>query len=243
MAKRLILISGETGAGKSTSLENIPDQDKWVVFNCDAGKELPFPHNFQVHNISDPKLIPTSMHAIIEKQLPIEGVIIDTVTFMMEQYRSKYVVNSSDGFGAWENYGEFFRDLVQDKVVRYPGNVIMLAHTETMYDKEAKAKVTKIPVAGGLAKNGLEAFFTINLAAKKLPIDEVEKFKNPMLNITDDERLTGVKNVFQTRLTPETVGERIRSPKNMWKPEYTYIDNDIHQVMKYLDDFYAGKHK
>lgn len=37
MAKRLILISGETGAGKSTSLENIPNQENWVYFNCDAG--------------------------------------------------------------------------------------------------------------------------------------------------------------------------------------------------------------
>lgn len=37
MAKRLILISGETGAGKSTSLENIPNQENWVYFNCDGG--------------------------------------------------------------------------------------------------------------------------------------------------------------------------------------------------------------
>ena len=214
---------------------------KSSVFTGTQEKEIPFRHKFQEHKISDPKVIFNSIHSINEKQLPIEGIIIDTITFMMDQFKSKHVLTSADGFGAWEQYGEFFRNLIQDKVVNYPGTVIMTAHTETIFDKEARAKVTRIPVSGSLAKNGLEAFFTINLSAKKLPIDEVEKYKNPLLTVTEDERLTGVKNVFQTRLTPDTIGERIRSPKGMWAPEFTYIDNDIAKVMEYLDQYYGTK--
>ena len=37
MAKSMFLIVGETGVGKSSSLELLPNQNEWLYFNCDAG--------------------------------------------------------------------------------------------------------------------------------------------------------------------------------------------------------------
>lgn len=238
MARPLILIVGETGAGKSSSLENIPNQEKWAYFNCDAGKEIPYPNNFQERVITNPKDIPLSLKAISEKNIPLDGVVIDTMTFMMEMFRSQYVAKSEDGFGAWEDYGEFFRNLLQTDLAQFPGAAILLAHTETLFDKEAKAKVTRVPVAGALAKNGIEAYFTTVISAKKIAIDKLTPYQNDLLNITEDEKIVGIKHVFQTRITADTLGERIRSPKNLWSIKQTYIDNDINQVIKHMEAFY-----
>lgn len=238
MARPLILIVGETGAGKSSSLENIPNQEKWAYFNCDAGKEIPYPNNFQERVISNPKDIPLSLQAIREKNIELDGVVIDTMTFMMEMFRSQYVVNSEDGFGAWEEYGEFFRNLLQTHLATFPGAAILLAHTESLFDKEAKARVTRVPVAGSLSKNGIEAYFTTVIAAKKIAVDKLKDYANPLLHITEDEKLIGIKHVFQTRVTAETIGDRIRAPKGLWSIQQTYIDNDIHQVIEHMAAFY-----
>ena len=34
---QLVLISGESATGKSASLQNIRNQDRWLYLNCEAG--------------------------------------------------------------------------------------------------------------------------------------------------------------------------------------------------------------
>ena len=48
-----------------------------------------------------------------------------------------------------------------------------------------------------------------------------------------------MKYVFQTRLTKETVYERIRSPMGMFQINETYIDNDVQLVLNRLREYYA----
>ena len=59
-----------------------------------------------------------------------------------------------------------------------------------------------------------------------------------MLTITEEEEMIGMKYVFQTRLTKETVYERIRSPMGMWRVDETYIDNDAQLVLNKLQQYY-----
>lgn len=49
---QLVLIMGESGTGKSASLRNIPNQERWLYLNCEAGKRLPFRNKFQTHTIT-----------------------------------------------------------------------------------------------------------------------------------------------------------------------------------------------
>jgi hypothetical protein len=58
------------------------------------------------------------------------------------------------------------------------------------------------------------------------------------LNITEDDKIEGFKYVFQTRLTADTVNERIRQPFNMWSRSETYIDNDLNYVIERLEEYY-----
>lgn len=238
MARPLILIVGETGAGKSSSLENIPNQERWVYFNCDAGKEIPFPNDFREAVITNPLDIPATVESLTAQPEHYDGIIIDTMTFMMEMYRSQYVNSADDGFEGWKNYGEFFRDLIQVKLANFHGAVILLAHTETIFDKDAKAKVTRVPVAGNLAKNGIEAYFTNVICARKVLVDKLKDYANPMLTITEDEKAVGVKHVFQTRTTAENPHDRIRSTKNLWTLQETFIDNDIWTVVQHMIAYY-----
>jgi hypothetical protein len=67
---------------------------------------------------------------------------------------------------------------------------------------------------------------------------KLKDYANPLLNITEDDEMLGYKHVFQTRLTKETVGERIRSPMGMWDKSETFIDNNIQNVIDRLHKYY-----
>lgn len=72
-----------------------------------------------------------------------------------------------------------------------------------------------------------------------MPLKELEPYQNNMLHITEDEELLGFKYVYQTRLTKQTLGERIRSPMGMFKREETYIDNDVALLLNHLKNYYS----
>ena len=69
-------------------------------------------------------------------------------------------------------------------------------------------------------------------------ISDLEKYQNPLLNITEEEQELGIKHVFQTRVTKETVNERIRFPMGLFPKEYTFIDNDMSVLLNYLNNYY-----
>ena len=45
--------------------------------------------------------------------------------------------------------------------------------------------------------------------------------------------------MFQTRLTKETVNERLRGPLGLFEQQETYIDNDMQKVFNRLQEYYA----
>ena len=49
---QLIMICGYSGTGKSRSLKNIRNQDKWLYLNSESGKRLPFKNQFKNIRIS-----------------------------------------------------------------------------------------------------------------------------------------------------------------------------------------------
>ena len=56
--------------------------------------------------------------------------------------------------------------------------------------------------------------------------------------ITPEDKALGFKYVYQTRLTKETVNERIRAPMGMWDIKATYIDNNLQKVINRLHEYY-----
>ena len=81
--------------------------------------------------------------------------------------------------------------------------------------------------------------FSVVVSTKKMKLKDLEKYKNDLLIITEDDEDVGFKYVFQTRLTKDTVNERIRAPEGMWARNETFIDNDVSLVLNRIHEHYA----
>jgi hypothetical protein len=238
--EQLVLISGESGSGKSASLRNIRNQDRWMYLNCESNKRLPFRNKFDSYPVTDPYQVYEGLDAVGAEGSRWDGVVIDTATFLMDMFESVYIVGNANTQKAWGDYAQFWKNLMQDKVARLGKPVIILAHTKTELDEAAMTMRTSVPVKGSLKNNGIEAYFSTVVSTKRTTIKELEKFGSKLLDITDEERELGFKHVFQTRLTKATTGERIRSPMGLFDKEQTYIDNCAQKLLDHLHEFYHG---
>jgi len=117
-------------------------------------------------------------------------------------------------------------------------NIIFLAHTSDVFNESEMVNETMVKVKGSLMNTGIESFFSTVIACKKLPLKGIEASASKMLEINDEEDLLGFKYVYQTRLTKDTVNERIRSPMRMWSINETYIDNNLQHVLDKLHNYY-----
>lgn len=234
---QLVLVCGYSATGKSASLRHIENQEGWYYCNTEAGKRLPFRNKFQSFVIDDPLQINEAFdHGTQDKDC--KGIIVDSLTFLMDMYESQYVLNSANTMKAWGDFAQFFKVLMQERVTRLRKPAVFTAHVLDVLDEKAMEMKTSVPIKGSLKNNGIEAYFSTVVYAKKVPIKELEKYGNKLLEITDEERELGYKHVFQTRPTKTTVGERIRSPMGMFSKEETYMDNDVQKLLNHLHEFY-----
>lgn len=236
---QLILIVGYSTQGKSASLRNIRNQDRWVYLGTEAGKRLPFKNKFNRVNITDPYDVIAYFDECIANKDDVDGMVIDSMTFLMDMFETQYVLNSANTMAGWQNYQQFFKTVMQQKVAEFGKPVIIIAHVKDELDEKNMEMKVSVPIKGALKNNGVEAYFTTVVAAKKIPIKDLEKYGSKMLEITEEERELGYKHVFQTRITKGTTGERIRSPMGMFDRAETYIDNDAQLLLDHLHEFYT----
>lgn len=237
---QLILVSGFSGAGKSASLRNIRNQEDWLYLNCESGKRLPFANKFDKYVITDPMQVMEAFDYATNDLPNCKGMIVDSLTFLMDMYESQYVLTAVNTMQAWSNFSQYFKTLMQQKVPTFGKPVIFTAHLlDTLDEKNAEIK-TSVPVKGSLKNNGIEAYFSTVVNAKKMTLKDLEKFGSQLLTITDEEKEVGFKHVFQTRITKGTTGERIRSPMGMFDRSQTFIDNDCQLLLDHLKAYYAN---
>lgn len=237
---QLILISGESASGKSASLANLRGGKRVMYLNCESGKRLPFRNDFTTLTVTDPYQIYEAFdHAAGDGSELFDTIVIDTLTFLMDMFESKYVIGSENTMQGWAQYQQFFKNLMQDYVASSTKSVIFLAHTRSDLDEKAMAMMTSVPIKGALKNNGIEAYFSTVVSTKKVSLKVLENYQSDLLNITDQDRMLGYKHVFQTQLTKETVGERIRSPMGMFTVPETYMDNDAQLLLDHLNKYYS----
>lgn len=237
---QLVLISGESASGKSASLMNLRGGKRVMYLNCESGKRLPFRNNFTNLTITDPYQVYEAFeHAAGAGKAEFDTIVIDTLTFLMDMFESLYVINSANTMAGWGEYQQFFKNLMQKYVASSDKSVIFLAHTRADLDEKSMSMLTSVPVKGALKNNGIEAYFSTVVSTKKVPIKKLEPYQSKLLNISEQDTLLGYKHVFQTQLTKETVGERIRSPMGMFTREESFMDNDAQLLLDHLNTYYA----
>lgn len=237
--EQLILIGGYSGTGKSASLRNIREQPKWMFLNCESGKRLPFRNDFQQFIVTDPWQVIEGFQHARNNPNDYNGIIIDSLTFLMDMFESKYVLNSTNTMKAWGDFAQFFKTIMQEEVPLFGKPVIITAHVKDDLDERVHEMKTSVPIKGSLKNNGVEAYFSTVVAAKKVSLVELDKYNSDLLTITEDDKDLGYKHVFQTRPTKNTIGERIRSPMTMFNKSQTYTDNDSQLLLDHLHNFYS----
>lgn len=237
MNDNLVLISGKSATGKSLSLRNLRLPEGVMYLNCENNKKLPFPAKFQQFTITDPlQIYEAFTHA--ETQPDVHTIIVDTLTYLMDMYESVYVLPSANTMQAWGEYAQYLKNLMAQYVAKSTKNVIFLAHTMDIMNESEMAMETLVKVKGSLMNQGIESFFSTVISTKKMPIKKLEVYNSDLLTYNEEEEMIGMKYVFQTKLTKETVNERIRSSLGLWTMKETFIDNDVQSVLDRLHTYY-----
>lgn len=238
MNQNIIMLAGKSATGKSMALRNIKDPQGVIYLNCENNKSLPFPAKFQQYTVTDPYQVHSAFEAA-ETKSDVHTIVIDSLTYLMEMFESIYIVGATNTMNGWSAYAEFFKVLMQKHVASSTKNIIFTAHTLDVLNESEMVMETLIKVKGSLMNNGIESRFNTVVSNKKVPLSKLKGSSSKMLNITEEEELLGFKYVFQTRLTKETVNERIRASLGMWDVAETFIDNDIQHVLDRLHTYYG----
>ena len=237
MPNHLILVSGETSTGKSASLRNMKRPEGVFYLCCESGKDLPFKDSFGMnHTVTHPDHVNKGI-----AKATAEGyhtVVIDTLTYLMDMFESQNVLTSTNTMKAWSDYAQFFKRLMQDTVAKSSLNFVVMAHTRVDIDENTAEKIVGVPIKGALKNNGIESYFSVVISTKKIKLNVLKNYENDLLHINEEDEITGYKHVFQTRITKQTVGDRIRSPMGLFSINQTFIDNDIDILFNYLDEYY-----
>lgn len=234
----LIMITGKSASGKSASLMGLENPESIWYLNCEAGKKLPFKSKFREFTITDPLQIYEAFDAA-EGKNDCSALVIDTQTYLMDMYESLYVIGSANTQSSWGAYAQYFKNLMQQYVAKSSKNVIFLAHSADELNKDEMAIETKIPVKGSLKNNGIESFFSQVISTKKVPLKILKEYQNKLLTITAEDEALGYKHCFQTRLTKDTIGERLRGPMGLFDVKETFIDNNAQLVLDRLHQYYS----
>jgi hypothetical protein len=236
----LILVSGKSATGKSASLMTMDDPTGVMYLNCENGKKLPFKSQFRQLTITDANMIYKACDEA-ENMPGIHTIIIDTLTYLMDLFESTRVLTAADTMKAWGQYAQYMKVLMSQVVARSTKNIVFMAHTSDVLNEAEMINETIVKVKGSLMNQGIESFFSTVISTKKIPLSKLSDIvaKSPLFNVSEEDKITGFKYVFQTRLTKETVNERIRSPIGMWALNETFIDNNLQLVINRLHEYYA----
>lgn len=233
----LVLLCGKSATGKSASLMQMEKPEGVMYLNCEAGKKLPFKSKFKEYIITDPLQVNEAFDAA-ENMPEIHTIIVDSLTYLLDMYESLYVLNSSNGMQAWGNFSQYFKAIMQQYVAKSSKNVIFTAHTADSLNEGEMIMETKVPVKGSLKNNGIESYFTVVIASKKVTLKSLKEYSSPLLTVTPEEEALGFKYVFQCKLTKETVNERLRGPLGLFSTKETFIDNNAQLVLNRLKEYY-----
>lgn len=234
----LVLLCGKSATGKSASLMGLENPEGVLYLNCEAGKKLPFRSKFIQKTVTDPLQINEAFDWA-ESQPQIHTIVIDSLTYLLDMYESVYVLNASNGMQAWGQFSQYFKNLMQQFVARSTKQIIFTAHTSDTLNEAEMIMETKVPVKGSLKNNGIESYFTVVISSKKVPLKTLKEYGSDLLKITPEEEALGFKYVFQTKITKESVNERLRGPLGLFDTKETFIDNNIQLVLNRLKEYYA----
>lgn len=248
----LILLSGESAAGKSMSLRNLRNPEGVMYISTEVNKPLPFKDNFMKPKqpLTDPKSLLQWIPQIDAKP-EIHTVVLDSLTFLMNMFETKYVLTKTtvtkngvvkDTLAGWSDYSEYFKTLFLDLIAKSPKNWIIISHNEKEQLPSGQLSYKAI-IKGSISKQTVESYFSLVFYARRIALEEVDKLNVPpnpkYFKITPREQQFGTKHIIQCDITEEFANSKIRNPFGCFDESEVFFDNDIQLVMDKLNEYYG----
>lgn len=213
---KVICIMGESGAGKTTAMRNLDPETTFYIDSDKKGlswKGWKTQYNAQNNNYfktDDQHTVMKLLRSIntSDKAKNVKTVIVDTINGIMVADEMRR--SKEKGYDKWMDLACAIYDIVDYALtMRDDLTVIFVAHTQTDHDDNGYL-FTRIKTSGKkLDKITLESKFPVVLLAK----------------VIDGKHIFETKANFSTAKTP------------LGAFESSYIDNDIAEVLKVLDEF------
>jgi ribosomal protein L30E len=207
---KLIAVTGDTGSGKSHSLQYLNSKETYVI-NV-AGKELPFKGSPKMYNtenknykdVSDAPEIQRLLQTISEKALHIKTVVIEDGNYIMG---FNLVAKATEvGYTKFSIMAQQMVNLIQGaKKLRDDLTVIYFSHTEEVEDS-GEIVTYKMKTSGKMIDNQIkmEGLFTVVLYA----ITETKGEKTEYFFVTNKYKKYPAKS-------PAEMFPEIKMPNNM----------------------------
>ena len=229
MAAETILILGDSGCGKSTSLRNLNAQETFIIST--TSKPLPWRGWKKMYVKFDPKSNPegnwyqtsksANILAIIKyinaKRPEIKNIVIEDLQYTMAfEYMDR---RKETGYQKFSDIGGDFTDLLRSADGLRDGmKLIFTAHSENVGDTVNPHFTLKTVGKMVSEKITPEGLFTYVFYAMVAPGDEKMEYK--FLTNTDGERVA-------------------KTPLGMF--ENQMIDNDLAEIIKVIDAYNVGE--
>lgn len=225
---REMMIAGNSGTGKSTSLRNLDPAETFIV-NC-GKKPLPFrgadkhykefTKDFPEGNIYNTnefeKVIPIIKY-VGEKRPEVKYLIVDDWQYSFAAYVIKRI--GDKGFDKFNSLAKGIWDMVEiAKNQRDDLNIVFISHLDSNYNTDG-VKETKAKTLGKMIDNtvNLDGLFTTILYSEAVKTDE------------------GMSYVFRTKTNGS---DTCKTPMDMFSEEY--IPNDLGVAIAAMREYYEG---
>lgn len=228
MAK-VIAIVGDTGTGKSTSLETLDPKETFII-NC-ANKPLPFKGSAKQYSLANKNMVSMTkssdilaiMNEINTKQPHIKNLIIDDSGFVMTDLF--FLKAMETGYGKFTEIAKAYQGILTTaKGMRADLNVAFMLHEEDETSNAIKVK-RKAKTVGKLVDDQYSPLSVVTVAL--------------FTNVSYDKDGNASYNFITNRTMINGVEVPAKSPKGMF--ETLLIPNDLALVFKQADAYYTGE--
>lgn len=223
----LVLVMGESGSGKSTSIKSLNPKET-IVFNI-LGKRLPFKgsaanyndENKNIFKIEKYDTILTYLDSINTKKPEVKNIVIDDAIYIM---RTEFFDRSKEvGFNKYNELADHFRKIIAKcGSLRDDLNIFMLLHTESI---EADGSIV-----------GYKSSSVGKLLDKMYRPEEntaITLFAQPKF----DDKGKATYGFYTHKMKVNGIEIPAKTPEGMFEEDW--IPNDLGLVCKAMKEYYG----
>jgi len=217
--KKMILVVGPTGSGKTTSLRNL-DKTKTVYIDFDRKAIKAFRDMDKFREWVKIDFIDHLMPGLagLESDPECDTIVIDTLSFALDMFVAQKIDTAADTRAAWGDYKKWYKEMIHF-AKSSSKSYIFLTHEKSSYN-EASMEVKTTAYAQGSISGMIEADFAVVAYSHKY-VDEA----------------TGLPAYgFLVGPTKDTIALSAKSPMGMFGSPLLK-DNDVIELLEAADSY------